>query len=242
LSDAVDRRHSFRVQIPAHAGVWHKGELCGYYAVRDLSIGGCLLAGGGHEHVVGDQVEVLLHLPGHNSVGVSAVVRRLDDRAMGLSFEHATPRAEDCIQELVVEAFATLRAHQEGHVALVIEPHETTRQRLLQQLAGIHQTAVGVATALDAVQVLMEQGERVDCAFIEAESLHVPSFELVEFLSQHHPRVRRVLIGEPAELTRHWLAEASGEVHGSMELPCSEERVQRVLAKVRGLQLDPPLS
>jgi hypothetical protein len=54
--------------------------------------------------------------------------------------------------------------------------------------------------------------------------------------------VRRVLIGEPSELGRQWLAEASGEVHGTLELPCSEETVQRVLSRVRGLALDPPLS
>lgn len=232
-----ERRHSFRVQIPAHAGVWHKGQLCGYYTVRDLSIGGCLLAGGGEHRVVGDRVEVLLHLPRRNSVGVTAVVRRVDECAMGLSFEHATPRAEDCIQDLVVEAFATLRAHADGHVALVIEPSELNRKALIQQLKSIGQAAVGVATALDAVQVLVEQGERVDCAFIEAESLQVPSFELVEFLTHHHPHVRRVLIGDVTELGQHWLSEASGEVHGMMELPCSNDSVQRMLSRVRGLPL-----
>jgi hypothetical protein len=235
-----ERRHSFRVQVPAHAGVWHRGQLCGYYVVRDLSIGGCLLAGGGENRRVGDHVEVLLHLPRHNSVGVTAVVRRVDECAMGLSFEHATPRAEDCIQDLVVEAFAMLRAHADGNVTLVIEPSETRRRTLLQQLKLLGQAAVGVATALDAVQVLMEQGERVDCAFIEAESLQVPSFELVEFLAHHHPHVRRVLIGDNDELGLHWLSEASGEVHGMMELPCSNDAVQRVLTRVRGLPASQP--
>jgi len=223
------------VQIPAHAGVWHKGQLCGYYAVRDLSISGCLLAGGGDHRLIGDHVEVLLHLPRHNSVGVTAVVRRVDDHAMGLSFEHATPRAEDCIQELVVEAFASLQAHADGHLALVIEPSEANRGLLMQQLKTLGTSAVGVATALDAVQVLMEQGERVDCAFIEAESPQVPSLELVEFLTHQHPHVRRVLIGGGGDLGRHWLAEASGEVHGMMELPCTNDAVQRVLSRVRGL-------
>jgi hypothetical protein len=210
--------------------------------VHNLSIGGCLLAGGGREHEVGDHVEVLLHLPHHNSVGVSAVVRRVDGRSMGLSFEHATPRAEDCIQDLVVEAFAKLHAHQEGHVSLVIEPQEAVRQRLLQQLEGLQQTALGVATALDAVQVLMERGERVDCAFIEVASLQLPSFELVEYLSQHHPHVRRVLIGDATELGHHWLSQASGEVHGLMELPSSDDALQRVLRRVRSVPREGTLS
>ncbi len=230
-----ERRHSFRVQIPAHAGVWHAGELCGYYAVRDLSIGGCLLAGGGEHCTVGDHVEVLLHLPRHNSVGVTAMVRRVDEAALGLRFEHATPRAEDCIQDLVVEAFATLRAHASGRVALIIDPSASRRTALLAQLEALQLPAVGVATALDAVQVLMEQGERVDCALIQAQSLHVPSFELVEFLAHQHPHVRRVLMGDGDSLSLHWLAETSGEVHAMMELPCTSEAVQRVLSRVRRL-------
>jgi hypothetical protein len=238
---ASDRRHSFRVRVPARAAVWRKGKLCGYFAVQDLSIGGCLLCGL-HTRPIGDQLDLLIHLPHGNSMAVSAVVRRVADQAMGVSFERTTPRAQDFIQDLVLEALATLRADAEGHMALVIEPNAEARNALIQQLARCGQRAVGVATALDAVQLLVEHAERVDSAFIEAESQHLPSFELVEYLAQHHPRVRRVLVGQPQGLSSYWTAEASGEVHALLETPSSDEAAQRVLSRIRGLPRDVQLS
>jgi hypothetical protein len=237
----ADRRHWFRVQVPAHAAVWHKGKLCGYYVVHDLSMRGCLL-GGGEPRRVGEQLELLLHLPRRNSLAVRATVRRVLDGRMGLSFEYTTPRADDCIQELVLEAFATLRAQAQGSVALVVEPSTIARKELVQTLAKCGQLAVGVATPLDAVQLLMEQGERVESAFIEAHSHYLPSLELIEYLSQHHPRVHRILIGSPDTLVAYADAEATGEVHGLLETPCQEAIVARMLSRLRCVPHGAPIS
>jgi CheY-like chemotaxis protein len=236
-----DRRHSFRVPVPARAAVWRKGSLCGYYSVHDLSIGGCAMSGSAPV-VVGDHLDLLIHLPRGNSMAVSAVVRRVHEGKIGLAFERTTPRAEDFIQDLVLEALASLRANAEGQVALVIEPNAEARSVLIDQLERCGQKAVGVATALDAVQLLVEHGERVECAFIEAESQNIPSFELVEYLAQHHPRVRRVLMGTAQSLGAYWTAEANGAVHALLETPCREENAERVLARIRGLPRDVLLS
>ena len=66
-----ERRHSFRVQVPARASVFHKGKLCGYYTVHDISIGGCLLRGG-LTLPVSETVDVLLHLPHRAPLALSA--------------------------------------------------------------------------------------------------------------------------------------------------------------------------
>jgi hypothetical protein len=227
--------------VPARASVWHKGQLCGYYVVHDLSIRGCLL-GGGTTREVGEQLDLLLHLPRRNSLAVRATVRRASEGTMGLSFEYTTPRADDCIQELVLEAFATLRAHAQGMVALVVEPRPLARSELVQALAKCGQLAVGVATPLDAVQLLVERGERVDCAFIEAESQHLPSFELIEYLAQHHPHVRRILVGENTLLSAYATAEATGEVHALLETPCSNMALEHTLARLRSVPREQPLS
>jgi hypothetical protein len=222
-----ERRHSFRVQVPARASLFHKGKLCGYFAVLDVSIGGCSLRGSA-TRPVGEHVDVLLHLPHRAPLALSARVQRNDGLSMGLMFEHTTPIAEDCIQDVVVEAFASARVDN-GRVMLVVEPRHMERQTLVRTLRELGRRAIGVATALDAVQLLVEEGEHIDTVFIEAESSSLPSLELVEYLAHNHPRVRRVLVGDGKEIAASWVAQATGEVHALLETPCDQEAVHRVL-------------
>jgi hypothetical protein len=246
-----ERRHSFRVHVsnlngnshkaaPSRASVFHKGKLCGFYAVQDVSIGGCSLSGGPARQV-GEQVDILLHLPHRAALALSAQVRRSDSLSMGLKFEHTTPKAEDSIQDFVVETFACATA-DDGRVALVVEPRHAERQTLVRTLRELGRRAIGVATALDAVRLLVEEGEHVDTVFVEVESESLPSLELVEFLSHNHPRIRRVLIGEPNQLAASWVAQATGEVHALLETPCDPEAVHSVLHRLQFTPNDAALS
>jgi len=235
-----ERRHSFRVQVPARASVFHKGKLYGYYAVQDVSIGGCSLSGGA-TLPVSELVDVLLHLPHRAPLLLSARVRRSDRASMGLNFEHTTPKAEDCIQDFVVETFASARA-DDGRITLVIEPRHADRQVLVRTLRELGRRAIGVATALDAVQLLEHDGKHVDMVFVEAESASLPSLELVEFLAHNHPRVRRVLIGNRNQIAASWVAQATGEVHALLETPCDEEAMHRVLHRLQFTPNDGALS
>jgi len=243
--------------VPARASVFHKGKLCGYFAVHDVSIGGCLLRGG-LPLPVSELVDVLLHLPHRAPLALSARVLRSEllvssngsapasvgkngrphetsaanSFEMGLRFEHTTPKAEDCLQDFVVETFARAKA-DDGLIALVVEPRHVERQGLVRTLRELGHRAIGVATALDAVQLLGREGEHVDTVFIEAESSSLPSLELVEFLAHNHPHVRRVLVGEPSEIAASWVAQATGEVHALLETPCDQEAVHRVLHRLQ---------
>jgi len=227
----LERRHSFRVQVPARASVFHKGKLCGYFAVHDVSIGGCSLSGG-TARPVGELVDVLLHLPHRAPLALSARVQRSDSLSMGLKFEHTTPIAEDCIQDVVVEAFASAKTDS-GQVALVVEPCHVERQKLVHTLRELGRRAIGVATALDAVQLLVEEGQHVDTVFVETGSTSLPSLELVEYLAHNHPRIRRVLVGDGKEIAAAWVAQATGEVHALLETPCDLEAVHRVLHRLQ---------
>lgn len=235
-----ERRHSFRVQVPARASVFRKGKLRGYFAVQDVSIGGCSLSGG-PTCPVGELVDVLLHLPHRAPLALSARVQRSDRLSMGLRFEHTTPIAEDCIQDVVVEAF-TSATTVSGLVAIVVEPRHVERQRLVRTLRELGRRAIGVATALDAVQLLVEEGEHVDTVFVEAESSSLPSLELVEYLAHNHPRIRRVLIGDGKEIAASWVAQATGEVHALLETPCDQETLHRVLHRLQFTPNDGVLS
>ena len=235
-----ERRRSFRVPVPGQASVWSKGQLRGRYDLLDVSIGGCSLRGNPPPKV-GEEVDVMVHLPQRTALAVHATVRRADPASVGLRFEHATPRAEDCIQDVVVEAIARAQLGN-GHVALVIEPRHAVRQAMVRSLRELGQHAIGVATALDAVQLLVEEGERIDTAFIEAESTSLKSDELVEFLAHHHPRVRRVLMGDSAHIQASWLAEATGEVHALLETPCNRDALHRLLSRIERVPMDAALS
>lgn len=251
-----ERRHSFRVQVPAHASVLHKGKLCGYYLVQDVSIGGCSLRGS-PLLPLGEHLELLLHLPHRAPLALSARVQRSDVThaastqklakpqgvagSMGLRFEHTPPKAEDCIQDFVVETFASAQA-DDGRIALVVEPRHVERQMLVRTLRELGRRAIGAATALDAVQLLGKEGEHIDTVFVEAESRSLPSLELVEFLAHNYPRIRRVLVGEPSEIAASWVAQATGEVHALLETPCDQDAVHRVLHRLQFTPIDSALS
>jgi hypothetical protein len=257
-----ERRHSFRVQVPARASVFHRGKLSGYFSVHDVSIGGCLVRGRS-VLPVSEVVDVLLHLPHRGPLALSARVLRSellvpgDDAAqqgqdrrdaaanalfeMGLRFEHTTPKAEDCLQDFVVEMFA--RAKVDGaQIAVVVEPRPGERQALVRTLRELGRRAIGVATALDAVQLLGREGEHVDTVFIEAESSSLPSLELVEFIAHNHPHIGRVLVGEAQHIAASWVAQATGEVHALLETPCNQDAVHRVLHRLQFTPHDGELS
>jgi DNA-binding NtrC family response regulator len=160
---------------------------------------------------------------------------------MGLRFEHTPPKAEDCIQDFVVETFASAKADG-ACIALVVEPRHAERQMLVRTLRELGRRAIGAATALDAVQLLGKEGEHIDTVFIEVESQNLPSLELVEFLAHNHPRIRRVLVGEPNEIAASWVAQATGEVHALLETPCDQDAVHRVLHRLQFTPNDGALS
>ena len=223
-----ERRHSFRVQVPAAASVWHRGKLCGCYTVSDLSIGGCSL--NGRIPALKDAtVDVILHLPHERTTLLRARVCRVDESGMGLSFEQPAARIEDCLQDVVVEA---VTRGQSPHHVLVVEPCEERRAALVQSAIDLGHRATGVASALDAVQTLVAEACPIDTVLIEAGSQFVASLELAEFLATQHPRVRRILIGSPEEVAAAWTAEATGDVHAAVELPCDGETLHRVLHRL----------
>jgi PilZ domain len=228
--DRQERRHSFRVRVSASASLWHRGQFAGHYQVIDLSLGGCLLEGKALPESE-EPFDLVLHTPLRPPLVFHARLRRSGPHLQALRFDKLTPVIEDALQDLIVETYALVRT-REAELALVVEPRHAERHTLVRTLRELGRRAVGVATALDAVQLLVEEGERVHTVFIEAESEVVPSLELIEFLMHNHPGVKRVLIGEPRAIARHWLEETAGEVHAVLECTSDHEAVNRVLRKL----------
>lgn len=123
--------------------------------------------------------------------------------------------------------------------SLVIEPRHTVRRGVVRDLDAVGERAIGVATPLDAVQLLLEHGEDVHTVFIGPERPETPSYELVEFLTRNYPRVRRVLMGDADQVADPWRAEASGGVHALLETPCASDAVREVVQRISSLPPEP---
>jgi hypothetical protein len=247
-----ERRHSFRVPVDGRASIWLRGRLHGHYALSDLSIAGCALHDG-PACDPGEHVEVVLHLPDRPLFWLGAQVRRCTDEhasdehgahahgagdhnhgALGVCFEHTDPRSEDRLQDLVVEVYTRMHADSDSF-SLVIDARSHVRRGLVHNLDVVGERAVAVATPLDAVQLLLERGDRISTAFIGPDRADAPTYELVEFLARNYPRVRRVLVGDASEVAGAWVAEATGEVHGLLETPCSEDSLRRLVHRISAL-------
>lgn len=228
--EAAGRRHSFRVRVPGRVSLWHKHEFRGQYELQNLCIEGCSLIGRADCNV-GERVALALHLQNRPTLWLTADVRRSSPHNIALRFVDAPPRVEDHIQDVVVEAYA--RTHDHGDsFSLVIEPRIAIRSALVRKLDELGERAVGIATPLDAVQLLLERSERVLTAFIGPQRPLSPGFELAEFLARNYPHVRRVLIGAPSELSDAWVAETTGEADALLELPCSEDALRKLVHRI----------
>lgn len=233
-----ERRHTFRVPLDGRASIWMRDRLLGHYMLRDLSISGCALAGG-PGCTPGAHVELVLHLPEHPALWLSAQVRRNEGDQLGLAFQRTAARIEDRLQDVVVEVYTRMHAESDTF-ALVIEPRSNARHTIVQRLDALGERAVGVATPLDAVQTLLENGERVHSVFIGPQRPEMPSYELVEFVARNYPRIRRVLLGDAHQVAEAWLAEATGEVHALLETPFSEETLRRLVQRISALPHEAP--
>ena len=236
--DDAGRRHSFRVKAQGTASIWQKHDLRGHYRLHDLCLEGCALSGPSAGKP-GERVALALHLEGAQTIWLAAEVRRSEEGCVGLRFLETPARIEDRLQDLVVDAYA--RAHDDGqHLALVIDARPTVRGMLVRGLDRIGEHAVGIATPLDAVQLLLERGTRVATVYLGSQSKYSPSFELVEFIARHYPHIRRVLIGNTAELADAWLAESTGEADALLELPADDDQLRKLVHRIGMLPHDEP--
>jgi hypothetical protein len=230
----IERRHSFRVELAGSASLWRNNQLVGHYRLRDLCIAGCALMGRA-SCKPGERVELVLHVHEERPLWLSATIRRSYGDHIAVRFEPMSARVEDRLQDIVVETYARMHGHRD-RFSLVVEPDLAARRALVRSLDQLGQRAVGVATPLDAVQLLLERGKRVETAFVgPPSSTGAASFELVEFLARHYPHVRRVMMGDAKTLAASWAAEATGEVDALLETPCSDELLRKLVHRLESL-------
>jgi CheY-like chemotaxis protein len=225
-----DRRRHARAPVATSVTVHRGEERIGVYRLINLSAGGVVLAG--HPALaVGEQVQVLLRL-GERTLRAEATVLREAQNGQGtaraLAFPDLPPDDEDLIQSAVLRALEDAR----GASVLIVDDSAEICQALRTQLGRLGHRAVAVGTPLEAVHFL-EQSNNVTVALVDLVLGAANGLDVIAYLAEQHPRVRRVLMSGRAhpqqlELARHSMFRFSA--HEVLPKPWTEESLARAVA------------
>lgn len=223
-----DRRRHPRTEVVATAMVFSSNRLHGTFLVQDLSAGGARLVGR-VEAAKDDPLTVLLQFPGRAGFSVAARVARHDGRdgeaRTAVVFVDLAPEEEDAIHEAIVVALARNAA-----TVLVIDREGPSRDALERDLRSLGHQAVSVTTPLEAISWLDRPDGRIATVLVDVSDGAAQGLEVLDFVGEHHPRIRRVVVGEGF---RSDLALRSGRAHRVLRKPWNRDALAETLARAR---------
>lgn len=223
---AKERRRSFRVPVPATAFLWRHGRFAGGYPVSDISIGGCSIKQGPF-CVLGQRYEITLQVDtGSQSANLQCpaqVVRRSGD-TLGLRFVDTNAGDEDRIHDIVLGCLEQ-RPGQSGHMLLVhARPEMVTSMIRVLESSGLQ---VHLAcTPLQAVWILENRPDDIHTAIVARRLGRADGRDIVRFLSERHPRIRRILLSDAESVEEQ---ESPGRAHEVLSGPFDPDGLKRVL-------------
>jgi CheY-like chemotaxis protein len=207
-----ERRGHVRALLRASAVLLRGGESLGSFRVINASVGGLLL-GGTPPGPVGTRVELVLRLGPDRTVRTQAVVCReqasQDGAAFALSFVDLPAEGRELIQGAVDAFLERVRSAS----VLVVDDSREVGLALSLELSRMGRSVHAVQTPLDAVY-MMEERNQVAVAIVDLVLGGAHGLDLIAYLADRHPGVRRVLMSghaHPAqlELSRHGAARSA---------------------------------
>jgi CheY-like chemotaxis protein len=225
----AERRRHWRAPLWATATLSIETRHLGTFAVVNLSAGGALFVGD-IPAALGAPVRLLLTLPGGSSVRASAALVRRDQSRQGsafaLAFTALAAEDEEVIQRAVSAALDEARA---ASVLIVAESSDESAA-LTAQMNGLGWRAFAVRTPLEAAHVL-EEPNHLSLAVVDIVLGAGEKVDLLAYLAERHPSVRRVLLSEATSLYDLDRARSSltFSIHGVLHKPCSTEELARLL-------------
>jgi ActR/RegA family two-component response regulator len=218
-----ERRQHKRGEIAATCEVFSSARHFGNYLVNDLSAGGACLIGEA-PLPVGEDVHLLLQLPGRPPIGVEGrVVRRAaheaGHRRFAVAFAGLDEEEEDALHQALVAELERVQARQLASV-LVFRGTATPDELLERDLRDVGHESVVVATSLEAVALLSGPGSRFATALVDLSSEAAAGLDFLDFLGNEHPHIRRVVLGAESDF-RAALAVRSGRAHAALTRPWS---------------------
>ena len=232
LSD--NRRGSPRREVMATARVFSPERMHGTFLVQDLSASGACLVG--HlEAADGAALTLLMHFGRRAPFSVKATVVRHDDSGLArartaISFVHLTAQQEDMIQDAIAASLERQRARLAATV-LVLAPEGQGRARLEDDLRAVGHEPVGISTPLEAVAWLDRPGTRISIVLVDVSAGAAHGLDVLDFLGEHHPRIRRVVIADEVRPFRLDLALRSGRAHQVLHKPWDQGGLMTALKR-----------
>lgn len=221
---AGERRRHQRVNLPARAWMLHRQERIGKFTVNDLSAGGAVLTGG-HSVPRGERVRVLLEIPGCDPMHLDALVVRSvhafsDVSALAVAFRHRGADTQDVIQDAVLGAL--LRSQRPD--VLLIDDDPCGAPELETEIAFVGRAVVRVRTPLDAMRLLEDPERNFDLVLVGAQLRSIDAEEVMAFLADEYPRLRRVLVQRRPDMRAN-----CGPADGMLQAPWTRRRLTSVL-------------
>lgn len=221
MRNSEERRRHPRRGVLATAAVFCAERLHGTFKVRDLSAGGARLRGA-IDLPAGSDVSVVLKMGRRAPFTIAARILRAEGqgraRSFSLSFVALSAEDEDTIHEALIEALERESARDPATV-LVLYGEGRGRETLERELETLGLSAVAVATPVEALDYLQGDDTTITTVLVDLSLAASQGLDLLEFVGEHHPRIRRVAISDdedPAQLQR---VLRSGRVHAVLRRP-----------------------
>lgn len=198
-SDVSERRRFPRARhVAVTATVIARSNQTAPFAVENLSAGGARLVGD-LALAAGEGIQVLLERAGSQPMALTAKVVRVDRseetgrQVVGVSFSNLPDPIQDAIQGLVLRALARQRAEAPPTV-LVIDDVREVCDVFTRDVEALGYFVVAAQTPLDAIRSLQDPGTKVDAAFVDLCLGRADGLDVIEYLTDEHPSIRRVVM------------------------------------------------
>lgn len=225
-----ERRRSPRASLATRAIVLRSNETLGSFEVLNLGAGGLLL-GGERPGSLEEPLQVVLPLGGEEPLVLPGRIVRDRPTRHGPTFVFEfTSVPEEMRSDIDRKIAENVAAAQNARV-LVVDDSREIGNALRMQLAWLGHPAHAVTTPLEALRVL-EEPNRVEVAIVDLVLGGADGLELIAFLAEQHPEVRRVLMtghAQPGHLEHEVRNGRSALPHDVLGKPWSQSTLARAV-------------
>ncbi len=203
------------------------------YLVKNLSIGGALIAGG-HPFPVGSRVNVVLELAGEAPFTVNGTVVRQQlhhgKKALALAFDEMS-MMNSAIFDVAINRCLEAFSEKGRAYVLVLESDDLLRKALARDIERLGRKCVSVKSPTSAISLLEANEPSFEAAVVD---LHLGSLTpdgtlFSEFLAQNYPWVRRILTASDIDEEELERAAMENQAQKTLRKPWSEANLREVL-------------